>query len=167
MNWDAIGAIGEVLGAAVVVVSVLYLARQMRQNANAIKASNRDSMANLTTTTLLAVASDAELASLFRRGQIDPALLDDDEAFRFDTLLYSIFDHWETFYSHWRLGALSDDDWEKWASVIGFYMSQKGAQEFWRKFSENYSTSFREYVNGIEGRDHAVWRNENAIDVGG
>ncbi len=30
MNWDAVGAIGELLGAATVVVSVLYLARQVR-----------------------------------------------------------------------------------------------------------------------------------------
>ncbi len=32
MNWDAIGAIGEVTGAVVVIVSVLYLARQVRQS---------------------------------------------------------------------------------------------------------------------------------------
>lgn len=30
MNWDAIGAVGEVLGAAAVVASLIYLARQMR-----------------------------------------------------------------------------------------------------------------------------------------
>lgn len=31
MNWDAIGAIGELAGAATVVISVLYLALQVRQ----------------------------------------------------------------------------------------------------------------------------------------
>lgn len=31
MNWDAIGAVGEVLGALVVVASVLYLGRQVSQ----------------------------------------------------------------------------------------------------------------------------------------
>jgi hypothetical protein len=165
MNWDAIGAIGEMLGVAVVVVSLLYLATQMRQNANAVKASNRNSMANLTTQVLLKIASDPDLASVFRRGQADPSLLDDDEAFRFDTLLYAIFDHWETFYSHWRLGALSNDDWEKWESVIGFYMSQKGAQKFWESFSQNYSVPFRDFVNGIEHKEHGVWRAESAADA--
>ncbi len=158
MNWDAIGAIAEIVGAAAVVVSLLYLAIQMRQNANAVKASNRDSMANYNTQTLLAVAGDAELASIFRRGQVDPSLLDDDEAFRFDVLLYAIFDHWETFHSHWRLGALSADDWEKWETIIGFYMAQKGAQNFWEKFSQNYSSSFRDYVNSVEQAEHSVWR---------
>ncbi|MFT4815649.1 MAG: hypothetical protein ACI9IQ_001142, partial [Cyclobacteriaceae bacterium] len=32
MNWDAIGALGEVAGALVVIISVVYLASQVRQN---------------------------------------------------------------------------------------------------------------------------------------
>lgn len=32
INWDAIGAIGEIVGAAAVVFSLAYLARQMRMN---------------------------------------------------------------------------------------------------------------------------------------
>jgi hypothetical protein len=32
MNWEAIGAIGEVLGALVVVITIGYLAVQIRQN---------------------------------------------------------------------------------------------------------------------------------------
>ena len=32
MNWEAIGAIGEMLGAAVVFASVLYLAAQVRHS---------------------------------------------------------------------------------------------------------------------------------------
>ena len=32
MNWDAIGAIGEVIGAVAVFVTLIYLAYQLRQN---------------------------------------------------------------------------------------------------------------------------------------
>jgi hypothetical protein len=32
MNWDAIGAIGEVVGAAAVVLTLFYLAVQIRQS---------------------------------------------------------------------------------------------------------------------------------------
>ena len=46
MNWDAIGALGDVLGAATVVISVLYLALQIKQ-------SNRQS-ASTTGTEVLA-----------------------------------------------------------------------------------------------------------------
>jgi heme/copper-type cytochrome/quinol oxidase subunit 1 len=33
MNWDAIGAIGEIVGAAAVVFFLIYLAVQLRQSA--------------------------------------------------------------------------------------------------------------------------------------
>jgi len=38
MNWDAVGALAELLGAAGVIVSVIYLANQIRINTKTIKA---------------------------------------------------------------------------------------------------------------------------------
>jgi hypothetical protein len=60
MNWDALGAIGEVVGAIAVVVSLLYLAVQIR-------AQNRESQ----------VAAAHEILAAFRGMQIplqDPGL---------------------------------------------------------------------------------------------
>jgi hypothetical protein len=37
MNWDAIGAIGEVVGALGVVVTLAYLAIQIRQNTDSAR----------------------------------------------------------------------------------------------------------------------------------
>jgi hypothetical protein len=39
MNWDAIGAAGEILGALAVVVSIGYLSIQIRSNTRATRAS--------------------------------------------------------------------------------------------------------------------------------
>jgi len=46
MNWDAIGAVGEIVGATAVVVSLIYLAVQVRQNTNASKAATVQDMTN-------------------------------------------------------------------------------------------------------------------------
>ena len=37
MNWEAVGAIGEIIGAVAVVVSILYLAAQISSNTRAIR----------------------------------------------------------------------------------------------------------------------------------
>jgi len=37
MNWDAIGAIGEILGALAVVLTLGYLAIQVKQNTHSMK----------------------------------------------------------------------------------------------------------------------------------
>ncbi|MFK7899093.1 MAG: hypothetical protein AB8G23_24930 [Myxococcota bacterium] len=44
MNWDAIGAVGEVIGAVAVVVTIAYLGRQIREKSNQVKVSSRISL---------------------------------------------------------------------------------------------------------------------------
>lgn len=39
MNWDAIGAVGELVDAVAVIVTFIYLAGQLRQNAKALRSS--------------------------------------------------------------------------------------------------------------------------------
>ena len=39
MNWDAIGAVAELLAALGVIISLLYLAAQIRQNTQSVRAS--------------------------------------------------------------------------------------------------------------------------------
>jgi hypothetical protein len=41
MNWDAIAALAEVLGALAVLASLVYLATQIRQNTQMVKSSIR------------------------------------------------------------------------------------------------------------------------------
>ena len=42
MNWEAIGAIGELCGAAGVIVTLVYLSTQIRQNSRALMAQGYD-----------------------------------------------------------------------------------------------------------------------------
>lgn len=44
MNWDAVGAIGEVIGATGVIVTFAYLAVQIGQNTVSLKASTMQTM---------------------------------------------------------------------------------------------------------------------------
>ena len=39
MNWEAIGATGEIIGAVGVIVTLVYLAIQIRQNTASLKSS--------------------------------------------------------------------------------------------------------------------------------
>jgi hypothetical protein len=46
MNWDAIGAIGEILGSVAVLLSLVYLARQIRSNTNQLQFDASRTVAN-------------------------------------------------------------------------------------------------------------------------
>ena len=40
MNWDAIGAVSELIGAVAVVATLIYLAVQIRQNTKSVQSTN-------------------------------------------------------------------------------------------------------------------------------
>jgi hypothetical protein len=46
INWEAIGAVGEILGALTVIATLFYLAHQIRQNNQALNRSNEFAQAN-------------------------------------------------------------------------------------------------------------------------
>jgi hypothetical protein len=46
MNWDALGALGEIIGAIAVLVTLLYLAQQDRQSNRFAIASNEVAIRN-------------------------------------------------------------------------------------------------------------------------
>ena len=47
MNWDALGAIAELLGAIAVFLTLAYLTVQMRQNSKALEQQNQFSAAQI------------------------------------------------------------------------------------------------------------------------
>jgi hypothetical protein len=47
LNWEAFGAIGEVVGAAAVVLTLLFLVTQLRQNTRSLDASRRANISQL------------------------------------------------------------------------------------------------------------------------
>lgn len=67
MNWDAIGAIGEILGAAAVVATLVYLAIQVRSAKNAAADVNRLSRAVGVRETIRQTMDDSELGDAWIR----------------------------------------------------------------------------------------------------
>jgi len=97
MHWDAIIGISEMIGAAAIVVSLVYVAIQIKQNSNLIERNNELSAAqafHFTNTQYSAVFSqlsaDADLARIYRRA-IEGEILDEDEAIRFVAFVNTFF----------------------------------------------------------------------------
>ena len=47
LNWEALGAIGEVIGAGAVLVTLLFLITQLRQNTKSLDESRRATVSQL------------------------------------------------------------------------------------------------------------------------
>lgn len=98
MDWQAIGAVGEVLGAVGVITTLIYLAAQIRQNNQQLHISTswniHEGMAALNSRW----ADNAEMADILWRGMQEPASLSPLENQRFwmhtmDALNLAVFTH--------------------------------------------------------------------------
>ena len=67
MNLETLGNIGDFLGGLAVIVSLLYLAIQIRQNTKAVRSSSYHQAAEQTWNYCLAVAQDPTLAEILAR----------------------------------------------------------------------------------------------------
>ena len=75
MNWDAIGAFGEILGATAVFVTLAYLAAQIRQANDLARFNASKDLLNQFNDLNRIVATDSEV----RRALMKPGELTDDE----------------------------------------------------------------------------------------
>src|SRR5262245_26216942 len=90
MNWDAIGAVGQILGALAVFVSLGYLALQVKVANASARQSSQNALISDYHNTLQMFAQDPELTELIRRGANGGLeVLDGNEQTRFNYLMYS------------------------------------------------------------------------------
>jgi hypothetical protein len=61
MNWETVGAVSELVGAIAVVVSLLYLAKQIRQGTESTNAAGFQAWQSDSAAHWLAIASNREL----------------------------------------------------------------------------------------------------------
>ena len=83
MDWQMIGAVGEILGAGGVIATLGYLAAQIRSSGRAAQQRAAAELLDLNQDILAQVSKDTESARAFRRGLLADPDLTDDEVFRF------------------------------------------------------------------------------------
>lgn len=149
MNWDAIGAVGEIVGALAVFLTLVYLALQIRQNTSAVRASALDSSITAVGAIRQAVFSSSEVADIYLRGLASIDNLDQVERDRFRLILNNILWSLWNVYSQASYAGLSTSTWESQRTLIGRILTTPGGQWFWSSYSEEFEQSFREEVDGI------------------
>jgi hypothetical protein len=83
LNWEALGAIAELLGAIGVIVTLIYLSVQIRQNNNHLGGAATTAVFEYQRTLTEMLSADTELYKIALRGNEDLASLDSWEQQRF------------------------------------------------------------------------------------
>ena len=149
MNWDAIGAIGEIIGAFAVVISLVYLAMQIRSQNSQAKLSALHEMSREQRAASSLFASD-HISDIFVRANKDYASISEAESVQLIVVVTGLFRAWENAFLENRDGSL---DANIWAVLSRDYTQPMGAESFrhiWTLRKQNYDPDFQKYVNSIE-----------------
>ncbi|MDH5758983.1 MAG: hypothetical protein OEZ65_05290 [Gemmatimonadota bacterium] len=115
---QALGNLGEFVGALGVVVSLVYLARQMQQNTTSVRAASFNSMSENSIRLLEHAFRDSEFASFLARAEGDPTALSPAERIRWDAYMTAVFRHFGNLVFQYRVGALDRQMWESYERTL-------------------------------------------------
>ena len=151
MNWDAIAAVGELLGASAVLVTLIYLAVQIRQNTSAVATATYESTMTGFNDINIVVASNPALASVLDRGCQNPDSLSAEEVVQFNFLLRCYSNQWWKLFKLYERGSLPAAEWGIFAKEAAQFLEQPGCKPFCDQnalFADLY-TELDKYKGGV------------------
>jgi hypothetical protein len=162
MNWNAIAAIAQLFAALGVIVSLVYLAGQVRGSLKQTRQAAIQSVVNQMNHVWTQMAADSRHADVWVRGSKGlSGLTDETESVRFSALLLSIFRPYEEIFYYRRDGRVDDWTWEGISSQCHALMGTPGFRQWWEKRGTWFSTEFQRHVQEtLESLpDYHRWRN--------
>jgi len=106
MNWEAIGAVGEILGAIAVLVTLIYLATQIRQHTLATRAGTNSAYAEAARAFNMAIANSPELARAMANWPESPADATPEDQVLVLSAWRACFQIWANVHRQYRDGTL-------------------------------------------------------------
>ena len=164
MNWDAVGAIAELAGAAGVIATLAYLAVQIRQSTAQVRQNTRASrgaayqdVIGYLQSILAPAAFDADTSEIIRRGLQDVRGLSEAEHFRFHWIMGGLLTSYDNAFYQYQDGVVSNERWEVLVSQLRWFLAAPGFREWWQSYpSESLSTGFVEVVTSEIRRLHSA-----------
>lgn len=154
MNWDAIGAIGEIIGAVAVVVSIIYLAAQIRQNTKTVAANTFQSVSGVASSQSLRLAESPHIARLLVKIIIGGEELTPEENMEAQLVFRAIFRNYENYYYQYTRGNFEEEVWEGYRKTMSEQLAMKFGRLWWTNHQSAFGKSFVDFVNDeLVGRD--------------
>ena len=131
MNWEAIGAVAELLGSLAVIVTLVFLAAQLRSNSAMIRNSVLQNQAMSMSEWARHLANDPELYDIYRRGLRDDSELTKEERGRLDLVLIQVFQSVGTLHQQYLNGGMAQETWIANLKTLGASLATPGGRASW------------------------------------
>jgi hypothetical protein len=144
---EALGHVGEFVGALGVVISLVYVAQQMRQNTNSVRAASFNSMVQNSIRLLEHSFHDAEFAEFLYRAEQHPDTLTPEEQLRWDHYMTAVYRHFGNLIYQHRVGALDEEMWQSYDRALTEHLRTPSWGAWFLENEHVFSTALVEAVH--------------------
>ena len=146
MNWDIAGIVAEIIGAAAVVISVAYLAIQIKAQTEQSKLGATRDLATQYANNLGLLIEDGELAEIYLRGCRDYNDLPNTERLRVAGVFQRRMKLVEQQHLHVSKGNIDPAFFESMDKTYFEWLTFPGVQQWWELNHDYFSSEFRASV---------------------
>ena len=156
-NWDAVGAIAELIGAGAVLITLIYLVIQTRQHSRSINSMATQAIFGQFNELTIQLASDPTLAKAFEQGLSDPETLSDEDAYRFTWLSRAMMNIYLNLYDQYMNGACPKHLWLRTVQELKANYDQSPGLKKFRETDPGFEDVFG-YVDQMSESDYGDLR---------
>jgi hypothetical protein len=138
MTLETLGNVGEFLGALAVLISLIYLALQIRQNTRTVRSAAHQAWSSSTAELNIMPASNREFARVYRTGSQNPSQLEPEERDQFNIFVIQILNAYQSLFFQFRHGMIDEVHWQSNLKAIRRILSAPGTRSCWDRYSEDF-----------------------------
>ena len=150
MNWDAINAISQFVSSIAVVLSVLYLGKEVHRSTRVAKVAAQDAAASAVREVTNTFMESADMSRIWGTGLEDIKTLSREDQARFFHATHQFLKALETIHFHHVNGLMDEQLWCGWQELLRHYIAAPGIARYWELRSQLFSARFREFVSRLE-----------------
>jgi hypothetical protein len=144
---ETLGNLGDFVGGIAVVVTLIYVALQIRSNTRATRAATFLGLTNAWQDVLLASA-DADFVELQIKASADPSAVTESEYFRLYLRSRVLFRRFENDFFQYRSGTFDPGGWEGYRnSLAADVLASPSLRALWEQQRSMFAPEFAAYVD--------------------
>ena len=136
----------EGIGILAIVVSLILVAMELRQNTDIAQANALFQLSAALDDSYRRRAQDPVLAQLITDGHADKETLSALQREQFETWLRADLNHLEAIWTYYELGLMSDENFEGFGPSICSRLTTKGGRRYWQKEAQFFNSGLAEFV---------------------
>lgn len=143
--------VGELIGVAVIIGSLLFVAKEIRLNTNQMRVGASNSWVELQLKLAGGLAENREVAALWLKGESDADFetLDEVDRLRLVWFEFRALTAWSNLFALRQQKLLPDPQWTELNWMVGRIGKRRATREAWRTFGAGFDKSFSNFLRPL------------------